>query len=190
MPIDMSAATAAKAPPRKRQSTVSTPRVSAQNEIAEQRMQAALGLGQLGQGLCVMFGQLADAATIGRYWTPIAEELVPIANLPGNEWLGSGLDFFVKIGPYTALAYVLMPFGLQIAANHKWVDADKLGGQGVVPPEVLTAQMQAQTAQMQVDALKAKNEALQHYARMQAEHAQAVAEYNTLTNPTPEGSGD
>lgn len=181
--IDMSLATT-KAPPRKRAASTRTP-AAPQPDVSERREQAFMGLGQIAQSVCIMSGQYADAATIGRYWEGIGKEVVPIANMPGNEWLGSGLDLLVKVGPYTSLMAVLIPFGLQLAANHKMVDASKVGGQGVVPPEVLEAQMRAQTAQMQVEALKAKNDALRYAAQMQAEHEKAMAEYNNLN-----GSGE
>lgn len=189
MPIDMTAASAApKSPPRKSSGQGATTRAKTassapRTDVRESRLTGALGIGQLGQTICIATGQMADAATIGQHWEGIAREVVNVAETEGNEWLANGLDLLVKVGPYTALAFAVMPFALQLAANHKMLDASKLGGRGVVSPEVLEAQMQAQMAQMEVDALRQKNEALQYAAQMRQEHAQAMAEYQTLSAP-------
>lgn len=186
MPIDMTAASAApKSPPRKNaaKSTATRATSAPRTDVRESRLTGALGIGQLGQTICIATGQMADAATIGQHWENIAREVVNVAETEGNEWLANGLDLLVKVGPYTALAFAVMPFALQLAANHKMLDASKLGGRGVVSPEVLEAQMQAQMAQMEVDALRQKNEALQYAAQMRQEHAQAMAEYQTLSAP-------
>lgn len=163
MPIDISAVTA---PPRKKagvsasRSNASRTKVEAPQTLSmnERRVQGLFGLGQLIQGGLLMFGQYADAAAMGNSFGPIAQELANTAD--SNDTIAKPIDFLLEVGPYGALVAAVLPLGLQIAANHGWIDATKLSGQGVVPPAVLEAQMQAQMAQVQTQALRAQNEAM------------------------------
>lgn len=174
MPIDMSQARAPKAPPRKSTSAKSNARSVAAAEVAQvpssvnaARRDGLLGLAQLGQGLCMVFGQYADAATIGTYFPPIAAELANVAD--GNDSIAKPIDFLIEVGPYGGLVAAVLPFALQVAANHGLVKAENLAGQGVVPPQVLESQMKAQVARMQADAMRQQREAVLEAQRVEAE---------------------
>lgn len=170
MPIDMSAA---KAPPRKR-ATAGTASARIQSQPVEtrtpneRRYEGLNGLAQLGQGLCLLVGQYADAAAIGQHFDPVARELANIAD--SSDFVAKPVDFLIEIGPYGALIAAVMPLALQIMANHKIIDATKLAGQGIVPPELLEAQMKTQVARMQAQAMKAQQEAMAETKRLQEEY--------------------
>ncbi len=164
MPLDMSAATA---PPKKatggtRSGTRKTPAPLVTepepNASVNRRTEGLNGIAQIVQAGCLMFGQYADAAAIGQFFPPISKELAQIAET--NEVVSKPIDFLIEIGPYGGLIAAVLPFGLQIAANHGWADASRLMGQGVVPPAVLDAQMKTQMMQMQAEALRAQNAAV------------------------------
>lgn len=169
MPIDMSAA---KAPPRKRAprsntaSATPAPQVDVRSHV-ERRTEGLNGLAQLGQGLCLMFGQYADAATIGQHFPPVASELAKVAET--TDVVAKPIDFLIEVGPYGSLIAAVMPLAMQLAANHGLIDASKFGGQGVVPPGVLEAQMKAQMARMQSEALLAQKQAMEEAQRVQKE---------------------
>lgn len=177
MPIDMSAA---KAPPRKRtasssarSSAVNVPEVSTLNQ---RRTEGLLGLAQLGQGLCLMFGQYADAAAIGNHFPPLAKEVANVAD--SSDVVAKPLDLLIEVGPYGALVAAAMPLVMQLMANHKMLDASRLGGQGVVPPEVLESQMKAQVMQMQAQAMREQQMALNEAKRVEAEVADLMSAMN------------
>ena len=163
---------ALKAPPRKRataQKAISAvPQQSTISLATQRRNEGLMGLGQLAQGLCIMSGQYADAATIGRMFPPVALETAKLAE--HYDWLAKPLDTIIEVGPFGALLAAVIPFGLQIAANHKLIDANKLSGQGIVPPEILTAQMQAEVAKMQADAMREQQQAMEEARRAQLEY--------------------
>jgi hypothetical protein len=177
MPIDMSLA--AKAPPRKTSNRVGTPasRQPVQSEaqsINSKRSQGLNGLAQLGQGIALMMGQYADAAAIGMHFPPIAAELANVAD--GSEMIAKPIDLIIEVGPYGALIAAGMPLVMQIMANHKMLDARKLHGQGVVPPEVLEAQMTAQMAKMQAQAMKEQQLAMREAQAAKAEYEEMMRE--------------
>jgi hypothetical protein len=151
---------ATKAPPRKVGTRSGrTPAVQETASKTEMRANGLMGLGQIAQAACVTFGNYADAAAIGHFFPPLATEVVKVAE--NVEWLAGPIDFLIEVGPYTALFAAALPFGLQIAANHGWLDGSKLYSQGVMPPEILEAQMKAQIAKVQADAMRAQQQALQ-----------------------------
>jgi hypothetical protein len=170
MPIDMSQAV--KAPPRKstpgrsnaRQAAAVQPATQSLNEA---RRQGLMGLAQLGQGVALLFGQYADAAAIGQFFPPVAAELANVAD--GNDTFAKPIDILIEVGPYGGLIAAVLPFGLQIAANHGWVKAETLAGQGVVPPQVLESQMKARMAQMQAEALRQQRDAIRQAQEAQRE---------------------
>jgi hypothetical protein len=176
MPIDMSAA---KAPPRKRAARSNTasaapvPAVDVRSNV-ERRSEGLNGLAQLGQGLCLMLGQYADAAAIGQHFPAVSVELAKVAET--SDVVAKPIDFLIEVGPYGSLIAAVMPLAMQIAANHGMIDPGKLGGQGVVPPTVLEAQMKAQMARMQSEALMAQKQAMQEAQRVQAEFDQMMAD--------------
>jgi hypothetical protein len=141
-----------------------------------------MGLAQLGQGLCLLTGQYADAATVGRHWPNVAPELASIAD--EHDWLAKPIDILIEVGPFGALIAALVPFGLQIAANHGWVNADSLMSQGVVPPQVLEAQMKADVSRMQAEAMREQARAMREAQAAQAEYESMMAETQQIP---PEG---
>lgn len=175
MPIDMSLA-APKAPPRKRTSNAApaSAKVISQDvrTPGERRAKGLMEIAQLVQGGFLMFGQYADAAAIGQHFQPVAIELANVAE--SSEVIAKPIDFLIEVGPYGALIAAVMPLGLQIAANHGWVNAEMLMGHGVVPPVVLEAQMKAQMARMQSEAMRAQQLAMKEAAAAQAEYEQAL----------------
>lgn len=174
--IDMSAVGA---PPKRR--TPNT-RAAAKTVAAEPEPTGKIGyretglngLGQMAQGICAIAGLHADAAAIGMFFPPVATELAKVAET--NETVAKPIDFLIEIGPYGALIGALMPFAMQIAANHRWINAAHFAGQGVQPPEVLEARMQAQMLQMAANAQKAQNEALAQARKAQEEFQAAMDE--------------
>lgn len=179
MPVDMSLA-GTKAPPRKRTSPAAktqavTEAVEA-NSKAQVRHAGMMGIAQLAQGLCAVTGQYADAATIGKLFPPISVELATIAD--SNEVVAKPIDFLIEIGPYGGLIAAVLPFAMQIAANHKWVDASKLMSQGITPPEVLESQMKAEIFKAQAEAKKAQQEALMEAQKAEAEYRKILDEEN------------
>jgi hypothetical protein len=175
--IDMSAASA---PPKKRtpNTRTATKQVAAPaaevSSHVQRRSEGLQGIAQMAQGVCAVVGLYADAAAIGMFFPPVAVELAKVAD--SNETIAKPIDFLIEVGPYGALVGAVMPFAFQIAANHGWIDASRLAGQGVVPPAVLEAQMQAQMLQMAADAQKAQNAALAQAQRAQDEYKAAMAE--------------
>jgi hypothetical protein len=176
----MSAASAAKAPPRKTAARPApTKAVAAASTTPpvsdyERRRDGLVGLGSLGQGLCLLTGQYADAAAIGRYWQPVASELATVAGQ--YESIAKPVDILIQVGPFAALLTAVMPLAMQIAANHRMVDASRLYGQGVVSPEVLEAQMKAEMAQMQAEAMMAQKRAMMEAQAAQAQFERMMAE--------------
>jgi len=168
MPIDMSAAV--KPPQRKApasKASTGTPKLVEYRSPVEKRTEGLNGLAQLGQGLCLMMGQYADAAAIGMHWGPVATELAKIAD--SNDAIAKPIDFLIEIGPYGALVEAAIPFVLQILANHKVIKAEAMLGSNVVTPEVLDAQMKAQVMRTQAQAMRAQQAALADAQAAQAE---------------------
>jgi hypothetical protein len=172
MPIDVSAV---KAPPRKSTGTRTPTKATVETKSPnERRVEGLLGLAQLGQGFCLITQQWADAAAIGKHFPPVAVELANIAD--GNEFIAKPIDFLIEVGPYGALVTAAMPLVMQILANHKIIDASKLINQGVVPPEVLEAQMKAQVAKMQADAMREQAQAMAEAEAAQAQYQAFMTE--------------
>jgi hypothetical protein len=177
MPIDMSLA-ATKAPPRKRAATpASKAETSSKPDtrtVTEKRAEGLLGIGQLLQGVCVLTGQFADAAAIGRHFSPVAVELAKCAD--SSDIIAKPVDFLIEVGPYGALISAVMPLAFQIAANHGWIDASRMMSQGVVPPAVLEAQMNAEIARVQAEAMAQQKAAIAEAQRVQREYQEMMAE--------------
>jgi len=158
MPINDSAVV--RAPARRTSGTKTAPAapMASTQSPNEKRTEGLLGLAQMGQGILLMTHQWADAAAVGTHFPPVAKELANIAD--SNETIAKPIDFLIEVGPYGALVSALMPLALQILANHRVIDATRLISQGVVPPEVLEAQMLAQVATAQAEAMKAQQQAM------------------------------
>lgn len=183
MPIDMSQAV--KAPPRKASSrgmaakAVPAPApVAAEEPTASKRARGLMGLAQLGQGICLMTGQYADAANIGTNFPPLATELANLAD--EYESVAKPLDFLIQVGPFTAVIAAGMPFILQTLANHRVIKAEGMMSQGVVPPEVLRAQMLAQVAKIQAIAMREQQQAMREADEERARYEAYMVEVSTV----------
>lgn len=172
------------APPRKANAQRSTPVKSAPvantMSLNERRKAGLLGLASLAQGVCMMTDQWADAAAIGQHFPPVAEELANIAD--ANDAIAKPIDFLIEIGPYGALITAVLPLALQIMANHRIVDANRLVSRGIVPPEVLEAQIKAQTAMMQAEAMRAHQQALAEAQEAQKAFEEMLAQQSEMMN--------
>src|ERR1700760_1659719 len=118
---------AAKAPPRR--ATSAKTRVGKATEqdtrtVTQKRAEGLMDLAQLGQGICLLMGQYADAAAIGTLFSPVASELANVTE--NHEILAKPIYFMIEVGPYGALIAASMPFVMQIAANHKLINAGML----------------------------------------------------------------
>ena len=186
MPIDMSAATTVKPPPRRSsRGTAATSRTVAvvtasPREIREEGLN---GLAQLGQGLLLVGKQYAQAATVGMHMPGINGEVARLAD--SNDTIAKGVDFLIKVGPYGALLNLVIPFVMQTAANYGFIDAKRATGSGIVPPEVLTAQMQADVMKMQTEAIRAQQAAMLEAETAQREYEQWIA---AQEQPSPNGT--
>jgi hypothetical protein len=178
MPIDMSLA--AKAPPRKTTGRAATPKNTPVQitTLNDRRTEGLIGVSQLAQGLLLMVGQYADAATIGKLFPPLAKEVANIAD--EHDIVARPVDLLIQVGPYGALIATGLPFVLQIAANHRWIDASRLGAQGVVPPEVLEAQMKTEVARVQAQEMMRQQQMIQEAQRVQKEYEAMVAEFEKV----------
>src|SRR5215472_4557955 len=101
---------------------------------------------------CVLVGWHADAAAIGMHAEKIAPEIAKLAD--SNEKIAAGLAWITESGPYAALVEACVVLGLQLAANHGLVKAERLATAGVVHPDTLTAAMRAQMAETAAKALR------------------------------------
>lgn len=146
-----SAAPVKRGPGRPRKVADSTPKPSR----FEERANGLMGLGQLLQGGLMLGKQYADAAAIGMHWQPVATEVARLAET--LEPVAKTVDMLIQAGPYAALIQAVMPLAMQLAANHGYVPATMTG---IVPPEVLRTQMEAQMLQTQADAYRAQQEAM------------------------------
>lgn len=181
MAIDMSAA---KAPPAKRSATTRastpktapTPPAEGKKSVNDLRRDGLLGLAQLVGGVCLVTGQYADAAAIGRHFPPLAKAAADLAD--ENETVAKPIDFLIQIGPYGAIIAAGLPLVLQLLANHKVIDASAMSSQGVVPPAVLEAQMKAEVAKMQAEAVRSQQEAVHQAQEAQAEYEAMMREYS------------
>ena len=177
MPIDMSAAV--KAPARKTTGSKATPtpvKTADYKTPTEKRTEGLNGLGQLAQGLCLMMGQYADAATFGMHFPPVARELAAVAE--SNETIAKPIDFLIEIGPYGALLEAAIPLVMQMLANHRLIKAEAMIGSNIVPPEVLEAQMKAQVMRVQAQAMRDQQVAMAEAQAAQREMQEMMASQN------------
>lgn len=184
MPIDMSAA---KAPPRRSSQTGTTPRArttAASTDNAMSRQQARRsgvegGLQFLQAGF-LMVNLYADAAVIGNHGSDLAREAALAAE--HNAYVATAVDFLSKVGPMSGLVMVLVKMGTQFAANHGLINAKNSVGSGIIPPEVLSAQMQAQVLQMEAEALRQQQKALQDAQQARQEYEAMLSSVTASQN--------
>lgn len=178
MAIDFSGT--AKAPPRKRTSGTKIELPPPGPSLKEKRTDGLNDLGQLGQGACMILGQWADAAAIGMHWEGISTALADVAE--EYDVVAAPIDFLIKVGPLSAVALAVLPLALQIGANHRLLDAEKMVGQNVIPPEILEAQMRAQVAKAHTQALREREIAMREAQEAQNEYERMLAEQQEAQN--------
>jgi hypothetical protein len=173
MPIDMSAAHTIKPPPRKAIGTTRKNQqlVTTDSSQRDRRAEGLDGIAQLAQGVLVMARQYADAAAIGKHLPPVNVELANLAE--HYESIAKPIDVIIQVGPFGALIAAGMPLVMQLLANHKIVDAGT-GIGGVVPPEVLEAQMRADMARMQAQAMIEQQRAIQDAQKAQEQYEDLI----------------
>lgn len=129
------------------------------------RLDAVNGLFQMVQMGCVMGGQYADAGAIGLHGEAIATEVVSIADQ--NARIARAVDYLTEVGPYAGLIGAILPFALQLAANHKVIPSSKVPG--IVQPEVLQMQMETEIKKQAMQQMKESSEVKAEFDRMVAE---------------------
>lgn len=152
-PVAKGSPPARKATPR-RPALAQTP--ASQHDAREQGL---LGLGQIGQAICMMRNWFADAGAIQIHWPAVARETAALADQ--DERIGKTIDYLVSAGPYAGLLTAVLPLGMQIAANHGRIDVNAASGLGgVMPPEMLEARVKADMARMKAEFAKQTEEAM------------------------------
>lgn len=178
MPVTQTAAP----PPVRNAGSTAAPRKVVQSKTTDKHYadaaESALHLIATG---AVLVGWHADAAAISMHAETIAPEVGKLASQ--NEKLAAGLDWIAESGPYAALIEACVVLGLQLAANHKLVKAEKLASAGIVSPDVLTAEMRAKMAETAAQALKKQKDAEARLLAAQKEIA------STLNGQSPEPVG-
>lgn len=172
MPINPPAA-----PPKITPKTTSTrvqSKTAAQETEAQKLREQSLGeVFLMGAGVLTMFGQWADAGTLRKFGPPLAHETVALANTYPK--IIPILDWLAQATPVASIAGVLMPVVLQFMANHGKIDANRVATVGVVPPEMLAAEMQAEIMSLQAEAIRKQRMAHDDLMRAHQEFAQAQA---------------
>lgn len=114
---------------------------AARSAVTEARYQAVNGLFQLGSLGLTARGMYADAAATGIHGPNVSRELASLAE--SDERIASIIDYLTTAGPYTGLIMAVLPFALQIAANHGRIDASKTMMPGIREPAELEKEMRA-----------------------------------------------
>jgi hypothetical protein len=86
-----------------------------------------------------------------------------------NELIAKGLDSLLTVGPYAELIGVLLPFAMQLMANHKILPAEKLSGANVVSPDMLESQVKTQMAVQAMQQMQMQKAAEEELRLMQEE---------------------
>ena len=169
MAIDLNTTSA---PPRRpqKQATPGKPRLVIKGKTAE-REESLNGIMQLATFGLVVTKQYADAGAVGKHGPALAHETAVLAE--SNERIAKGIDYLEQVGPYAGLITAAMPLVLQILANHSVLNAEALAGAGVVHPDTLAAQVQADMARQAAQALREQMAAQDELATLQGEMANA-----------------
>jgi len=144
------------------------PRASA--KLAK-REEAANGVWQLLGFGAVLAGWHADAGAIQLHGPGISRGVATMAE--SNAKIAAGLDKLSEVGPYGEAIALVMPFALQIMANHGLVKPELVASAGVVHPETLAADVKAQMAQQAHEALLRQKAAEEELRRLSEEMAAA-----------------
>jgi len=111
-------------------------------KIRQSREEGLNGIFTLAAGLSIAANQWADAGAFTMHGPGIAREAVAVAER--YKWAGDALDNLANVSPFANLFGSVMVLGLQLAANHKKISAEKASSFGVKDPELLALQMQAE----------------------------------------------
>jgi len=138
------------------------------------RLDAVNGLFQIAQMGLVIGGQYADAGAIGMHGEAISTEIVALADQ--NAKIAKSVDYLTEVGPYAGLVAALLPFAMQLAANHKAIPAEKVPG--VMQPEVLEMQMRTEVKKQAMRQMQEAEQAQREYDEMAAKMAANGSESN------------
>lgn len=148
------------------------------------RRESLESLFQIGAAVAMATSNHADAAACHRHGPGIAKEAAPLGSR--YEQFGKMLDWIGQVGPFAGLLAATLPFALQIAANHGRVPYAAVAQFGVVEPQVLTMQVQAELAQRaaqemreQAEARRAAQAAMDEITRIQEEDKPPAAHAKT-----------
>jgi hypothetical protein len=111
-----------------------------------------------------MTKQYADAAAISEHSKDISIECARVAD--DNEQFANVIDKLTSVGPYAGLLTAIMPLAMQLAVNHKRIEA---GVMGTVSPDALAAKVKADMASKQADFLREAREAQERAEKAKAE---------------------
>jgi hypothetical protein len=78
--------------------------------------------------LLILRGNYADAGAISMHSAPITREVVRLADQ--DEKIGKLIDQLGAVGPFGGLLMAVLPFAMQVAANHGRIDASRAAGFG------------------------------------------------------------
>lgn len=109
--------------------------------VTEARYQAVNGIFQLTTLGLSAKGLYADAAATSIHGPSVARELATLSET--DERIASIIDYLTTAGPYTGLIMAVLPFALQIAANHGRIDASKTMMPGIREPAELEKEMRS-----------------------------------------------
>lgn len=135
---------------------------------AELREEALNGVLQVGQLVCLTFGQFSDAGAIGMHGPKLVSETVALAE--NNSKVASKVDLLIEVGPYAGIVAAAIPFLAQLFVNHKIVKAEMFANAGVVRPEDLEREMK-------LTIMKRALEAQEQLAQAEREMQERMAEY-------------
>lgn len=150
------------APPKTRSATsrVTVPKIDPE-KIQREREEAVQGVFQILGAVCVMTGQLADAAAFRIHGPNVSHETAALSSR--YEKVGNVLDSLSQVGPFTAILTATIPLFVQLAANHKRISPEKAAAFGAKTPAHLDGMMRAELAREQLEyerAMKAEEAAM------------------------------
>ena len=156
--------------PKPRGGNKSTPVPAPSSDtILRGRAEAVSGLFQMGAAVCIMVKQLPDSAAISEHGDNVSIECAKLAET--DERFANVIDKLTSVGPYAGLMTAIMPLMVQLAVNHKRMEA---GALGTVEPEVLAAKVKADMAEKRTEYLKAARQATDRANQAEAELAKVA----------------
>jgi hypothetical protein len=130
------------------------------SEKTAERESGLVGLGQIACVPLMLTGNMADCGAVAMHWPGVAHETAVIAETNAN--VARVVDFVTAVGPFAGLLAAIMPLTIQIMVNHNRIPMHPALAQfGVVAPDVMKAQAQAQAAREAADMMRMQREAEQ-----------------------------